>query len=526
MTDSPIRLIAFVYAIAVISACAPVKSEHSVDLLIQHGNVYQGEKNGEPVRLDVGITAGKIVFIGNADARSIKASRILDATGLLVTAGFIDPHTHSLGELLSHDRNANLNYLYQGVTTVVNGNDGDGDPDVAGVAEKLVNNGIGTNTALFIGHGTLRRSVMGGANRAPTDKELARMKALVGAAMQNGALGLSTGLFYAPGSYANTEEIIALSRVAAQSGGIYDSHVRDESSYTVGLLAAIDEALEIGRKADIPVHISHIKALGVDVWGDSKAVIARIEAARASGQTVHADQYPWSASGTHLHNALLPKSFLEGDTNDYIARLGVADVRQSLAADVTENLRRRGGADSILIVVAANPELEGRTLADIAGEMKTDPVATAFEIMQQGSTRIASFNMLDADIKAFMSRDWVMTSSDGTDGHPRKFASFPKKYRDFVAGSQTLSLTEFLYRSSALTAAALGLGDRGRIDVGMAADIVVLDVENFAPAADFATWNALSTGVVYAVVNGQLAIDDSDYTGALAGRVLSGPGVH
>ena len=361
---------------------------------------------------------------------------------------------------------------------------------------------------------------MGGDNRAPTALEMAAMRGLVEHAMQAGALGLSSGLYYTPGNFATTDEVVELARVAAQYGGIYDTHLRDESSYSIGLLAAVDEALEIGRRASIPVHLAHIKALGVDVWGESEAVIEHVEVAQAAGLKVTADQYPWSASGTHMHNALLPRAFLTGASDGYIEKLGDAAVRDALRAEVTENLRRRGGADALLVVVADDNELVGRTLADIATALETDAVTAAFEIMQTGPLRVASFNMNDDDIESFMVRDWIMTSSDGTDGHPRKYASFPKKYAHYVQERGVLSLPDFLYRSSALTAATLGLPDRGRIAVGLTADIAVIDLESFAPRADFRQWNVLSTGVVHMLVNGDLAIEDGAYTGALAGRVL------
>ena len=508
--------------LALLSGCTPAEPELAADLLIANGLVYSGAADAVPAPADVAIRGDRIVFVGDAGSAAVRAARTIDAKGRLVTAGFIDPHTHALGELTSDVDNANLNYLHQGVTTVVVGNDGGGDPDVAALATRLESNGIGTNVAAFVGHGAVRRAILGGDNRAATSDEIAAMQALVAAAMRDGALGLSSGLFYVPGSYADTDEVVALAAIAAQFGGIYDSHIRDESSYSIGLTAAVDEAIEIGRRADIPVHIAHIKALGVDVWGKSATVIEHVEAAQAEGLAVTADQYPWPASGTHLHNALLPKTFLDGERDSYIARLADDSVRDALRGAVSENLRRRGGAEALLIVAAVDDALPGDTLADVAGFLETDPVSAAFELMQGGPVRVASFNMQADDIRNFMRRDWVVTSSDGTDGHPRKFASFPKKYRDFVG--DTISLTDFLYRSSALTADILGLSDRGRLQVGRAADIVVLDLESYAPQADFAVWNRLATGVEYAVVNGELVIDAGKSNGTLPGRFLAGPG--
>lgn len=502
------------------SAADDAPAPLAVDLLLVNGAVFAGGPDDAIAAADVGIRGDRIVFVGDADARPVTAAERIDAGGLLVAPGFIDPHTHSLSDLLSQDKNSNLNYLMQGVTTVFNGNDGGGPVDVAAMADRLAANGIGTNTALFIGHGSLREAVMGGENRAPSERELAAMAALVATAMRSGALGLSTGLYYAPGNFAATEEVIALATVAAKLGGVYDSHLRDESSYSIGLLGAIEEALEIGREADIPVNIAHIKALGVDVWGQSAEAIELIEAARARGQRVTADQYPWRASGTHLRNTLVPKAVLAGVGDAYLSRLRDPAVLRQIRPAMAENLRRRGGADSLLIVMANDEDLVGRTLREIAESRGKSPLDCAVDIMLAGATRVASFNMEQQDIDAFMRQPWVMTSSDGTDGHPRKFASFAKKYRDYVVERRVLSIEEFLYRSSGLTADTFGLHDRGRIAEGYAADLVILDRNEFSPKATFAAWNNLSTGVVHSLVNGRIAIRDGRYAGTLPGRVL------
>ncbi len=491
-----------------------------VDILISNGSVFGGGKSDSLALLDVGIVDGKITFIGHADDEGVVSSRVLDATGLIVAPGFVDPHTHSLAELLSVDKNSNINYVMQGVTTVFNGNDG-GDPVlVAETMQRLEVNGIGTNAALFVGHGGVRFEVMGGENREPTADELTQMSALVRGAMQSGALGLSTGLYYVPGHFADTDEVIALAKIAAEYGGVYDTHLRDESTYNIGFLASVEETLKIGREANIPVHISHIKALGVDVWGQSSAAIAMIESARAAGQPVTANQYPWRASGTHLRNAVLPQEAMSGASEEYLQRLKDAQNVAAMRPAIAENIRRRGGPESLLVVIANDPEIVGLTLAEIAAERKQHPIDTAVEIMLAGSTRIASFNMSQDDINAFMKMSWVMTSSDGTDGHPRKYASFPKKYRDYVVEQGIISIEDFLYRSSGLTAETFGLAGRGRIEKDYVADIVVFDPDEFGPAADFKSWNKLSVGLVHSIINGQLIVTDREYTGSLPGLVL------
>ena len=491
-----------------------------IDILIRNGSVFSGTAGDSLEPADVGIKGDKIVFVGDAEKDNVDAAIRIDASGLIVAPGFIDPHTHSLNELLSEEQNSNLNYVMQGVTTVFNGNDGEGPSIIDDTMRRLETNRIGTNTALFVGHGSLRDDVMNGENRAPTEQELAEMSALVADAMQSGALGLSTGLYYAPGNFAETDEVIALATVAAKYGGVYDTHMRDESTYNIGLLAAIEETLQIGREANIPVHIAHIKALGVDVWGQSSAAIELIEKARESGQKVTANQYPWQASGTHLRNTVLPREVLSGSGDQYLDRLRDPNVVARIRSAMEENLRRRGGADSLLVVVANDPEIMGTTLAEIAASRGLHPIDCAIEIMLDGSTRVASFNMNLEDIEAFMQRNWVMTSSDGTDGHPRKYASFPKKYRDYVVDKDVISMEEFLYRSSGLTAETFGLKDRGRIDEDYAADIVVFDPDMFAPIATFETWNALSVGIMYSIINGQLVVSDGQFTGKLPGQVI------
>ena len=509
-------------ATSLLIACNSGHQEPSVklDILFTGGLVFAGRATDMLVETDVGIKDGEIVFVGDADAGNFSAARILDAQGLIIAPGFIDPHTHSEDDLLSESNNSNLNYIMQGVTTVFNGNDGDGPALLCDSLDLLDAADIGTNTAFFVGHGEIRSHVMGGDNRAPTVGELEQMSKLVDEAMRCGALGLSTGLYYVPGNFAATDEIVELARVAAKYNGVYDTHLRDESTYNVGVLDAVEETLLIGREADIPVHISHIKALGVDVWGFSEQIIAKVERARENGQLVTANQYPWRASGTHLRNALLPRAYLSGDSDDYLNRLADPDEVNTIRPAMAENLRRRGGADSILIVDLDRPDISGKTLEEIASTRERDELDCAVDIMLQGSTRIASFNMNKSDIDAFVVRDWVMTSSDGTDGHPRKYASFPKKYQDFVVDRQLLTVEEYLYRSSGLTAETFGLHDRGKIAVGYAADVIAFDPDTFAPVATFAAWNELSEGIVFAVINGQIVVENSHYENVLAGSVI------
>jgi N-acyl-D-amino-acid deacylase len=498
--------------------CASSPPPDTLDVLITGGSVVDG--SGGPVRAaDVGIRGDRIVFLGDAGAAQLAAVRRIDARGRIVAPGFIDPHTHTGDDLSSPERRGNLPYLMQGVTTVVVGNDGGGPIEIARTLELWGRQGIGTNAALLTGFGTARQRVLGMSSAAPSPAQLDTMRALIERAMREGALGLSTGLFYPPQSFASTDEVIALAKVAAQYGGIYDSHLRDESSYTIGLVGSVAEAIRVGREARLPVHIAHIKALGVDVWGKSDTVIAMIQAARASGVAVTADQYPYTASGTSFSAALLPRWAVAGGRDSLRGHIADPTERARLVADMRENLRRRGGAASLLVTGARDTTLVGKTLADIAAARRVDPIEAALAVLDAGGASVASFNMNEQDIERFMRADFVMTGSDGSPGMPRKYGTFPKKLHDYVFTKHVLTLPFAIQNSSALTAETFRLAGRGRLAIGYYADVVVFD----SAIVDRATYRApqqLATGVQYVLLNGTLAVDHGRSTGALAGRPL------
>jgi len=376
---------------------------------------------------------------------------------------------------------------------------------------------VGINYAAYVGFGEVRRAVIGDADRAPTQAELTRMRRMVAASMCQGALGLSTGLFYAPQSFATTEEVIALAREAGTRGGLYDSHLRDESSYSIGVVAAVDEAIRIGREGHLPVNISHIKALGVDVHGQAPTIIAHVEAAQRAGQQITADQYPWSASGTSLAASLVPRWAHDGGRPALLRRFDDASVAARLHADMAENLRRRGGAGSLLITEG---QYRGRRLAEVAQTLGLEPIAAAIAIMRVGDPSVASFNQTEEDIAAFMRRPWVMTSSDASEGHPRVFGSFARKYAEYVQRRHVLSLREFIERSTALPAATFHFTDRGHVRAGAFADIVVFDPRTYAARATYEEPTLLAAGVRTVLVNGVAAVDNGGLTGAAAGRAL------
>ncbi len=497
---------------------SPAPSLH-LDTLIVNGKVYDGSGR-PPQALAVGISADRIAFVGDHRSVKLQADRVIDASGLMVTPGFIDPHTHALGDLLSSERHLNTNYLTQAVTTVIVGNDGEGAYQVEHLAQRLTKNGIGSNVGFLVGHGAVRIDVMGRDNRKPTAQEQKAMEDRVDQAMREGALGLSSGLYYSPGNYADTDEVVALAKVAARYGGLYESHIRDESSYTVGFLPALEEAITIGAEAKIPVHLAHIKALGVDVWGQSEQAVTMIEQARGNGQQITADQYPWRASGTHLRNALVPLWMLADSFEKYQQRLRDPKLAAELNAAIAENIRRRGGPESLLLVTGNDPSFVNKTLAAIAAEQNITPVAAALMVLKTGKARVISFNMNATDIERFMRQDWVVTSSDGNDRHPRKYASFPKKFVAYVGEDKLMSVASFVHRSSGLTADIFGIDQRGYITPGYYADIAVIDPAQYAPQADYRHWDRLSTGVRFLLVNGVLAIDEGKTQAVFGGRPL------
>ncbi|WP_300381452.1 amidohydrolase family protein [Henriciella sp.] len=502
-------------------AAAEPAEPQTVDLLIENGTLFDGS-NTAGSTADVAISGDRIVFVGQASEQQFVATRSIDAEGLVVVPGFIDPHTHYYEDLASDEAGTRqiAPALLQGVTTVFVGNDGGGRPDIAASIEEAETAGIGPNMASFVGFGAVRQQVLGYSDRAPDADELDTMKTLVADGMCEGAFGLSSGLFYAPQSYAETEEVIALAREASDRGGVYDTHIRDESSYTIGLLGGVEEVLEVARTAELPAHIAHIKALGVDVHGQSKDVISLIENAHDEGLVVTADQYPWTASGTSVSSSLLPRWAQVGGEEAMLARLTDADDAPKIREAMRENMRRRGGPDSLLLSSNTREEWIGKTIADLSAEWEMDPVDAAVRILKAGGSRLASFNQSDEDVERFMQQPWVVTSSDASNGHPRKYASFANKYATYVQEKETISMPEFVHRSSGLTAETFGVQERGYIKPGYYADIAIFDPDTFAPRATYVAPEQPSVGVSYVFVNGTLVVDSGQLTSSLAGRGL------
>jgi len=515
---------------ALVSGSAAGQGQQA-DVLITGGTVYDGS-TAKPFTGDVAITGDKIVYVG--PKAPMGAKRKIDAHGMIVSPGLIDAHTHSDHFLNSPDpkQRAVPAWVTQGVSTVFIGVDGAGTPDLKAEFERYKAQGLGTNVVSYVGFGAIRKKVIGDAARAPTPDELAKEEALTVQGMCEGAIGLSTGLFYAPQNFAKTDEVIALAKEAGARGGTYDTHQRDESTYSIGLMASSKEVLQIGREGHIPVHFSHIKALGHDVWGKSADLIKLIDEARAAGQNVTANNYPWLASHTGLDAALIPRWASDGGAPAMLKRFDDPALMARIKKEMAENLDRRGGAQTLLLTSgeadganiskAPPPDWSGKYLSDLAKEWKMDPLDAAIRILREthGHASVVSFNISEADLENFMKQPWVVTSSDGGPGHPREYATFPTKYAVYVKQKHVIDTGFFIRHSSGLTADMFKLDRRGYLKPGYFADVLVFDPNGYVPKADYVHPAVLSEGVRELFVNGVAAVDDGKMTGSLSGRPL------
>jgi len=522
------RYLFYAVAIAVLSAPTATQSAR-YDVLVRNGRILDG--SGNPwMRADVGIRAGRIASIGTL--RDATADTVIDAGDRLVTPGFIDVHSHAAEGLGSSELRQARPILAQGVTTVVVNPDGGGPIDLQSQRQTYEKNGIGPNVALLIGHGSVRRAVMRDSQqRAPTDQELEEMRRHVRVAMEQGAFGLSSGLFYTPGSFSKTEEVIALAAVAGNYGGVYTSHIRDEGNYNVGVVAAVEEVIRIAEEGRLTGIVSHMKALGPDNWGLSKPAIASIDHARARGVSVFADQYPYDASSTSLRAALLPDGVQlpvrKPQTSEEAEYL---KEREKVTAIIRENIRRRGGAASIRIA-SYRPDASkvGMTLEQIAAkEFGGKPDAAAFEMLSRGEASIVSFNMSEDDIRSIMMRPYTMASSDGglvTAGsgqpHPRNNGAFARRLVTYVRDRNVVGI-EFAIRSmTSLPATVFGMKARGVIREGAIADLAVFDLAAIRDRATYDDPHQVAEGMAWVLVNGVPVIANGKFTEALPGKVLS-----
>ncbi len=532
------------------------------DVLILHGQVPDG--TGSPwFYADLGILAGRIAAMGKLEGA--EARRIIDARGLTVTPGFIDLHTHSDYSLLMDGKAQSK--IRQGVTTEILGEHESAAPMLGLAREekqqdlahtplridwttfdeyfaRLKASGTSVNVATYVGAGTVRMAVVGGDNRPATPEELARMEALVEQAMQQGALGLSSGLIYPPNSFASTEELVALARVAARHGGIYATHIRGEGRH---FPTAIAEAIEIGRRAQIPVHIFHFKVSGKASWGRMPEAVRMVEDARAQGMEVTANQYPYAASQTGL-SATIPQKYREGGRQKFLARLKDPAVREEIKKDFSRaagpeaDASVEGRTDWKTVVVASTHEpqdkqYEGRTVAELAETTGKHPVDFVADLLlsENGTVSAIYLSMNEQDVIYAMRQPWLAIGSDGTainptdfpwsgKPHPRFYGAHARILGKYVHGEHVLTLADAVRKMTSFPANILGLRDRGVLRPGMAADIAIFNPQTVADRATFENPHQYATGVGYVLVNGVLTIDHGEHTGAKAGQILFGPG--
>lgn len=497
------------------------------DVIIRNGDVLDG--TGGPARkADIAIKGERIVIVGAVPADAT-ATRVVDATGKYVTPGFIDPHSHAAPGIETAKLSGAVPILYQGITTVMINPDGGGPADLRPQVARIEQNHPGVNVIPMIGHNGVRQAVMGLANRAPTPAEQQKMEGLVKAAMDFGAFGFSSGPFYIPGKYSKTPEIVGLAKVAARyPSAFYTSHVRDESNYDVGVLAAIQEVITISREAKLPGIVTHMKMLGPGVWGKSTQAIKMINDARAEGLSIWADQYPYGASGSSLQASLVPGWAQEGGQQAMAKRLQNPEQRAQIRKEMAENLARRAGANAIMIRrYKPDPSLEGKRLDEIAKARLQDPLDTAIDMLIKGGAAIVSFNMNENDIENIMKQPWTMTCTDGGlvefgtgSEHPRAYGAFPRKIRDYVLDKPVISMAQAIHSMTGLPARVFDIKDRGVLREGAYADVVVFDPKTIRDLATYEKPHAYSVGMNYIFVNGHAALADGKVTDDRGGKVL------
>jgi len=509
----------------IVSACSIAPPAY--DILIQNGNIVDG--TGAPAyEADIAIVGDKIVRIG--DLGGADATRAIDATGLVVSPGFIDLHNHADRNI--RDNPGMENYLYQGVTSILAGNCGNSPVHLDEYFQAIDNTGIALNLGLLIGHNSVRAEVMGNDNRAPTDAEQAQMEALVNTAMDSGAFGLSTGLIYLPGTYSETSEVVSLARVAERENGIYATHIRNEFELIIG---AIEEAISIGRETGIPVHISHFKVADNTMWGDSTITLGLVEAARAEGLDVTIDQYPYTAGSTGLAN-VFPTWARAGTPEDFQARLDDPETRARVKADTIRKLNgARAAGDLSRITIASfenHPEYSGKTMAEVTRMNGREPTIengaeVAMEILYDGKGSAIYFMMVEEDVQRIMLAPFTSIASDGsavTFGedvpHLRSYGTFPRVLSKYVRDEGALSLEQAIHKMTALPASRIKLKSRGVLKEGMVADINIFDPGTVQDNDDWANPHHYATGFSYVIVGGTPVIENSTRTRTFPGRVL------
>lgn len=502
------------------------------DLIIKNGLVYDGTQN-PPQTLDIAIIKDKIVGLG--DYSEADALQILDIAGAAVAPGFIDTHTHldPLDNLLALSNSESQ--LRQGVTTSIGGPDGRGVPlqyDFAEFLDTLSQGGVGINMGFMAGHNKIRKKVMQLDNREPTEKELNRMIAMADQAMDEGAFGLSTGLKYLPGNFAKIDEVIAISRVVALKGGVYSTHLRDEG---ISIMPAIEETIEIGKKANIPIILTHHKVIGKPMWGKSDLTLARVDKARKNGVDILLDQYPYAASHTGL-SVLIPAWARAGGQEKFIERLSNPESYAKIKEEIIFNiLNDRGGEDLNRIQFARvkwQPELEGKTLKDwivMDGKKPTIENGAEYVIKGQrnGGASCIYHAMEEKDVEKIMQHPLTMIASDGRlsspgigHPHPRSYGTFPRVLGKYVREKKLLSLQEAIYKMTLFPAKTYGIENRGQLKKGLKADLVIFDPNTIIDKATFIQPHQYPIGISHVLVNGKWSIKNGEFLNEMNGVIL------
>ncbi len=505
------------------------------DLIIKNGRIIDG--SGNPwYNGDIGIRDRHIVAIGRLD--STQSQRVIDARGMIVAPGFIDVHTHSEGGIRRTPTADN--FLFDGVTSVVTGNCGGSETAIDSFFTALRHHGISVNLATLVGHNSVRREVMGNVQRDPSAEEQRAMEALVEKAMRQGAIGLSTGLIYTPGTYAKTPEVVALAKAAAKYNGIYASHIRNEGNDEQGgVFAAITEAIDVGRAAGMPVEISHFKISSKKLWGRSKQTIALVEKARAEGIDVTVDQYPYTASSTSL-SVLLPSWALADGDSAVKARLNDPKIRTKIRDQMRHTIVDRNGRYRLDYAYVSRCQwdstLNGKNISQINRLWKrkgtlSNEIQTVLDMVEKGGAGMVYHTMSEGDVQRIMKYPYSMVGSDAGviqfgSGvpHPRGYGTNARVLAEYVRQKKVLRIEEAIRKMTSFPAQRFRLVDRGLIRPGMWADLVVFDEKTVADKATFQKPHAYSEGFAYVLVNGETVIDHGIHTGARPGKVLLGPG--
>ncbi|NND07711.1 MAG: D-aminoacylase [Saprospiraceae bacterium] len=504
-----------------------LSSCHVYDIVIQNGYIYDGS-GGPAYKADVAIEEERIVRIDSSISQRSKHE--IDATNLAVAPGFIDLHAH-LSPITLYP--AGSSAIMQGVTTALGGPDGGSPFPLRSYLDELQQKQLGLNVAYLIGHNTIRNHVMGPVDRTPSEQELEKMKALIEEAMLDGAFGMSTGLKYVPGSFADVEEIVALANIAAKYDGIYTSHLRDEGTE---LVEAVEEAIDIGRRAAIPVILTHHKVMGASNWGSSTQTLAMIDAANERGIQVSADQYPYTASHTSLRVVIPAWAFSHNDGNTFSSRCEDPTLRDSIRSGIINNLfNDRGGSDLSRIQFAKiewKPSFVGKTLQDLLISEGIEPtLENAAEMIidiQLHRGAMCIYHVMDQkDVDRIMQHEATMIASDGTISkigsghpHPRSYGTFPRVLGHYVRERAILDLPTAIRKMTDQPARALELTDRGQIRTGYWADITIFDPSTIKDLATFKEPHAYPEGIEYVIVNGTIVVNRGQLQDARGGKIL------